>query len=247
MFAQLDLSQYDLTSLRRCLGAGEPLNPEVMRYWKKHTRTVIADGYGQTETINIVANFPAEEVRYGSMGKPVPGYEVDIVDDAGRRLGDDEIGHMAVRLTDSYPLGLFSGYMTATGLDTKAFHDGWYFTGDTATRDAEGYLWFVGRADDVIGSAGYRISPFEVESTLIEHPAVAESAVVGKTDDTRGQIVKAFIVLAKGYSPSEELAKQIQDFCKEQTAPYEYPREIDFVDSVPKTISGKIRRVELRD
>lgn len=247
LFAQQDLSRYDLSSLRRSLGAGEPLNPEVMRIWEKATGTVIADGYGQTETINIVANFPGEEVRPGSMGRPVPGYDVDVVDDEGHRMPDEEVGHIAVRITEPWPAGLFHGYYEGEDrLDTRAFRNGWYYTGDTARRDRDGYLWFIGRSDDLISSAGYRISPFEVESALIEHEAVAESAVVGKPDETRGQIVKAYVILAKGYSPSEELAKDIQDFCRGITAPYKYPREIEFVDALPKTISGKIRRVELR-
>jgi acetyl-CoA synthetase len=246
LFAQQDLSRYDLSSLRRSLGAGEPLNPEVMRIWKQATGNVIADGYGQTETINIVANFPREEVRFGSMGKPVPGYDVDVIDDAGQRMPEGEVGHIAVRITEPYPNGLFHGYSFGAGLDTSSFRNGWYYTGDTATRDKDGYLWFVGRSDDLIGSAGYRISPFEVESALIEHPAVAESAVIGKPDPTRGQIVKAFIILARGHPPSDELAKDIQEFCRKLTAPYKYPREIEFVEALPKTISGKIRRVELR-
>jgi acetyl-CoA synthetase len=247
LFAQQDLAQYDLSSLRRSLGAGEPLNPEVMRIWKAATGTTIADGYGQTETINIVANFPSEQVRFGSMGKPVPGFDVDVVDDDGRRQPDEEVGHIAVKVTDPWPNGLFHGYYEAGGkLDTRAFHHGWYYTGDTARRDKDGYLWFVGRSDDLISSAGYRISPFEVESALIEHRAVAESAVIGKADETRGQIVKAYIILAKGFAPSDELARDIQDFCRNLTAPYKYPREIEFVDALPKTISGKIRRVELR-
>ena len=247
LFAQQDLAQYDLSSLRRSMGAGEPLNPEVMRIWKEATGTVIADGYGQTETINIVANFPSEEVRYGSMGKPVPGYDVDVVDDDGNRQPDEEVGHIAVKLGEPWPNGLFHGYYEKGGdLDIRAFRNGWYYTGDTARRDKDGYLWFVGRSDDLISSAGYRISPFEVESALIEHRAVAESAVIGKPDETRGQIVKAYIILARGFSASDELAKDIQEFCRNLTAPYKYPREIEFVDALPKTISGKIRRVELR-
>lgn len=246
LFAQLDLTTYDLSSLRRSLGAGEPLNPEVMRIWKQATGTVIGDGYGQTETINIVANYPDEEVRFGSMGRPVPGYDVDVVDDDGNRMADEEVGHIAVKVTEPYPGGLFHGYYTGAALDTGSFRHGWYYTGDTARRDKDGYLWFVGRSDDLISSAGYRISPFEVESALIEHEAVAESAVIGKADETRGQIVKAYVILAKGFVPSEELAKNIQDFCRKLTAPYKYPREIEFVDALPKTISGKIRRVELR-
>ncbi|MFK7963815.1 MAG: acyl-CoA synthetase [Burkholderiaceae bacterium] len=246
LFAQLPLENYDLSSIRRSLSAGEPLNPEVIRVWEKATGTVIADGYGQTETVNIVGNFPNVEVRYGSMGQAVPGFDIDVVDDHGERLPTGEVGHIAIKLSDPWPAGLFHGYQTDDDPDMRSFHDGWYFTGDTASRDEDGYFWFVGRADDLISSAGYRISPFEVESSLLEHPAVAESAVVGKPDATRGEIVKAFITLASGYSPSDALVEEIQTFCKSHTAPYKYPREIEFVDSLPKTISGKIRRVELR-
>lgn len=248
LFVQQDLTRYNLSSLRRCLGAGEPLNPEVIRYWKEHTGTTIADGYGQTETVNIVGNFPGVETRFGSMGKPVPGFDVDVVDDNGNVLPDGEVGHIAVNTEKTHwPAGLFHGYLKDDSLITDAFHDGWYFTGDTASRDEDGYLWFVGRSDDLISSAGYRISPFEVESALLEHPGIAESAVVGKPDETRGQLVKAFIVLSEGTVASDELAAEIQDFCKQLTAPYKYPREIEFVSSLPKTISGKIRRVELRE
>lgn len=246
LFAQEDLSRHDLSSLRRCLGAGEPLNPEVIRYWQKHTGTVIADGYGQTETINIVGNFPGLPPRPGSMGKPVPGFDVDVIDDQGNRLAAGETGDIAVNVSSDWPPGLFHGYLRDGALDTGAFRNGWYLTGDTAWRDDDGYLWFVGRADDLISSAGYRISPFEVESALLEHPAVMESAVIGVPDETRGQVVKAFIVLVSGHQPGDALAADIQRFCKEITAPYKYPREIEFVEALPKTISGKIRRVELR-
>lgn len=247
LFAQTDLAQYDLTSLRHCLGAGEPLNPEVMRVWQAATGCLVHDGYGQTETINIVANYPGMEVRPGSMGKPVPGLEIGIVDDDGQVVADDTIGHIAVKLAEPWPPGLFTGYFEEPETNARVFRHGWYFTGDTATRDKDGYIWFIGRADDVITSAGYRISPFEVESTLIEHPAVAESAVVAKPDDLRGEIVKAFVVLAQGYEPGEAMAAELQDFVKRETAPYKYPREIEFREELPKTISGKIRRVELRD
>ena len=249
LFANMDLSGYELSGLRRSFGAGEPLNPEAIRHWQTHTGTIIADGYGQTETVNIVANFPDVPVRFGSMGKPVPGFDVDVIDDDGKRLADDEIGHIAVRITEQWPPGLFHGYFTSKGqaLNTSAFRNGWYYTGDTATRDADGYLWFVGRADDLITSAGYRISPFEVESTLIEHESVIESAVIAKPDEVRGEIVCAFVVLAEGVEGDDELVKTIQDFCKKQSAPFKYPREIRFVASLPKTISGKIRRVELRE
>jgi len=247
-FAQIDLSVYNLSSIRHTVSAGEPLNPEAIRAWKDATGTIVHDGYGQTETINIVANVPGVEVRPGSMGKPVPGLDVDIIDDDGNRLEDDDVGHIGVK-TDgaAWPPGLFTGYYDDDEANKNCFRNGWYYTGDTATRDADGYIWFVGRADDLISSAGYRISPFEVESALIEHEAVVESAVVGKKDDMRGEIVKAYVILAEGYEAGDALEKTIQDFVKATTAPYKYPREIAFVDELPKTISGKIRRVELRE
>jgi len=246
LLAQMDKSGYNLTSLRHCVGAGEPLNPEAMRSWKDATGCDIHDGYGQTETVNIVANIPGMEVRPGSMGKPVPGIEVDVIDDDGNIVGDNEVGHIAVK-TDPHPPGLFHGYYKDEAATAKSFRNGWYYTGDTATRDEDGYIWFVGRSDDIITSSGYRISPFEVESVLVEHPAVTESAVVAKPDETRGEIVMAFITLAPGNEPTEELAKEIQEFVKNQTAPYKYPRQIEFREALPKTISGKIRRVELRE
>ena len=249
LFAQQDLSNYPLESLRHSVSAGEPLNPEVIRIWAEATGNTVHDGYGQTETVNIVANFPGMEIRAGAMGKPVPGFDVDVIDDEGNVLAADEIGHIGVRLGERWPPGLFRGYHTgqgSKGLDTRAFRNGWYYTGDTATRDADGYLWFVGRSDDLISSAGYRISPFEVESVLLEHPAVAESAVIGVPDPVRGQIVHAYIILAEGHSADNDLAKAIQTFCREHTAPYKYPRAITFCETLPKTVSGKIRRVELR-
>ncbi len=176
----------------------------------------------------------------------MPGLDVDVVDDNGKIVADGEVGHIAVRLAEPHPPGLFHGYFEDPAATEKVFHDGWYFTGDTATRDTDGYFWFVGRSDDIISSAGYRISPFEVESALQEHPAVAESAVVGKPDELRGEIVKAFVILAPGHQPSDGLAAEIQDFVKNLTAPYKYPREIVFRETLPKTISGKIRRTELR-
>jgi len=246
IFVQSNLDDYDLSSIRHSLGAGEPLNPEVMRVWKDKVGNEVHDGYGQTESVNLVANFPGMEIRPGSMGKPVPGIDVQIVDDEGVVVADDVVGHIAVRITDPYPLGLFRGYQNDEAATAKCIHHGWYYTGDMATRDSDGYIWFVGRNDDVISSASYRISPFEVESTLLEHPAVMESAVVGKPDKMRGEIVKAYITLASGFEPSDALIKDIQEFVKNQTAPYKYPREIEFRDALPKTISGKIRRVELR-
>ncbi|MEZ5738417.1 MAG: AMP-binding protein, partial [Burkholderiaceae bacterium] len=246
MFAQLDLASYDLGTIRHSMSAGEPLNPEVIKIWKEATGGLIYDGYGQTETVCVVANYPCLPVRAGSMGKPVPGIEVDVVDDEGKPVANDEIGQIAIRVTDPHPVGLFDGYWHDEAATAKSFHHGWYYTGDTATRDADGYFWFVGRADDIISSAGYRISPFEVESTLLEHPAVAESAVVAVPDALRGQIVKAFIVLAGGYKASDALTAEIQEFVKTNTAPYKYPRQIEYRDALPKTISGKIQRVVLR-
>ncbi|MBT4488685.1 MAG: AMP-binding protein [Rhodospirillaceae bacterium] len=246
LFAQMDVSGYDLGSIRHCIGAGEPLNPEAMRSWKAATGCDIHDGYGQTETVNIVANYPGMEIRPGSMGKPVPGIDIGIIDDDGNIVDDDTVGHIAVKITDPYPPGLFDGYFQDPDATAKSFRHGWYYTGDTATRDGDGYIWFVGRSDDIISSAGYRISPFEVESALVEHPAVMESAVVGKPDDLRGEIVKAYVVLAAGHEGSDELTVEIQDFVKNLTAPYKYPREIEYREALPKTISGKIRRVELR-
>ena len=246
IMAQADLSKADFSSLRHCFGAGEPLNPEAMRVWKTATGCDIYDGYGQTETINIVANFPGMDIRPGSMGRPCPGFTVDIIDDRGKVLADGEIGHIGVKITEPYPPGLFKGYYRDAKKTAEVFRNGWYYSGDTASRDKDGYIWFVGRSDDIISSSGYRISPFEVESALIEHPGVVESAVVAKPDPIRGEIVKAYIVLASDYEASDALAVEIQDFVKQHSAPYKYPREIEFKKFLPKTISGKIRRVELR-
>lgn len=241
-----DLTSYDLSRLRHCTSAGEPLNPEVIRVWQEGTGLPVYDGYGQTETTNVVANFRAMPVKPGSMGRPTPGYVVDVLDDEGKPAPDDVVGHVAVQ-ADPRPVGLFVGYHKDPNATAAAFRDGWYYTGDKAARDADGYLWFEGRSDDVITSAAYRIGPFEVESALVEHPAVAEAAVVGKDDPERTQIVVAFVILAPGHDGSPELAAELQDFVKRQTAPYKYPREIYFVDALPKTVSGKIRRSELRE
>ncbi len=246
-FVLRDLGALDLSRVRHSTSAGEPLNPEVIKIWKDATGTTIYDGYGQTETVNIVANFPAMPVKPGSMGRPVPGFDVDVVDDEGTRMADGDEGHIAVRIAPERPVGLMREYWKDPEATASAMRGNWYYTGDRATRDEDGYLWFVGRADDVIISASYRIGPFEVESALVEHPAVAESAVVGKPDPERTQIVKAYVILAPGYEPSEALAAELQDHVKRVTAPYKYPREIEFVTELPKTISGKIRRVELRE
>ena len=242
-----DLSRYDWSSLRHCVSAGEPLNPEVIKVWEAATGLTIYDGYGQTETVNLLANYRCMPVRPGSMGKPTPGFDVCVVDDDGNVLGPGEEAHVAVRVAPERPVGLFREYWRDPEATAGAFRGDWYYTGDRAEVDADGYFWFVGRSDDVIISAAYRIGPFEVESALVEHPAVAEAAVVGKPDPERGQIVKAFVVLAPGHTGSAELAGQLQDHCKQVSAPYKYPREIEFVTELPKTISGKIRRVELRE
>jgi acyl-coenzyme A synthetase/AMP-(fatty) acid ligase len=243
---QMDLPRYDWGRLRHVVAAGEPLNPEVIRVWREATGLTVHDGYGQTETVNLVANYRCLPVREGSMGKPTPGFDVRIVDDDGVPLGPGETGHIGVRVAPERPVGLFKEYWRDEDATRYSVRGDFYDTGDTAYTDDEGYLWFVGRADDVITSSAYRIGPFEVESALVEHRAVAEAAVVGKPDPLRGEIVKAFVALKAGYEPSDELVKDIQDFVKRITAPYKYPREVEFVDELPKTVSGKIRRVELR-
>ena len=246
MFVQQSLSSYKFSSLRHCVAAGEPLNPEVIRAWKEGTGIVIRDGYGQTESVLLAGSFPFIEPRSGSMGKPAPGFELAVVDADGRPIPAGREGDLAVLVAPHRPLGLFKEYWKDPERTRQTLRGDWYITGDRAYFDEDGYIWFVGRADDVILSAGYRIGPFEVESALQEHPAVAESAVVSSPDEIRGEVVKAFIVLAPGFDPSEELADQLRRHVKEQTAPYKYPRKIQFLNQLPKTISGKIRRVELR-
>ena len=242
-----DLRSYDLQELRHCTGAGEPLNPEVMKVWEEGTGLTIYDGYGQTETILLLANFRCLPVKPGSMGKPVPGFHIAILDDEGNELPAGEEGQIAVRVKPHRPVGLFREYWKGPEMMELAFQGDWYLTGDKAYCDEDGYFWFVGRADDVIISAGYRIGPFEVESALLEHPAVAESAVVASPDPIRGNVVKAFVILKPDYVPSDELSLSLQEHVRKSTAPYKYPRIIEFVSELPKTISGKIRRLELRD
>jgi acyl-coenzyme A synthetase/AMP-(fatty) acid ligase len=241
-----DLSRSRLDSLRWCVGAGEPLNPEVIGAWERGTGHLVRDGYGQTETVLLCGNFPSLEVRPGSMGKPSPGMGVAVIDDEGHQLGPDSEGDIAVRCRPERPVGLFREYWRDPAATAASLRGDWYVTGDRAYVDGDGYFWFVGRSDDVIISAGYRIGPFEVESALVEHPACAEAAVVGRGDPMRGTIVKAFVVLAPGHEPTEALAADLQEHVKRVTAPYKYPREVEFVGELPKTISGKIRRVELR-
>jgi acetyl-CoA synthetase/medium-chain acyl-CoA synthetase len=246
LFVLCDLKSVDFGQLRHCVGAGEPLNPEVIEVWKAATGLVIRDGYGQTESVILCGNLPSITPKFGSMGKPMPGIDLAVIDEEGNELPPNTEGEIAVRVKPTRPLGLFDGYRGEPEKTAECFVGDWYKTKDRAVIDEEGYFWFVGRADDVILSAGYRIGPFEVESALLEHPAVAESAVVASPDDKRGEIVKAFVVLAAGAQPSDALVLELQEHTKRVTAPYKYPRKIEFVDSLPKTVSGKIRRVELR-
>lgn len=246
LLVQTDLGAHDLTALRHCTSAGEPLNPEVIRVWRDGTGGLtVYDGYGQTETTNVVANFRGVEVRPGSMGLPTPGYVVDVVDDDGGEVEVGTVGSIAIR-TSPRPVGLFAGYYRDEEATEAAMRGDWYFTGDKAARDADGYFWFEGRSDDVITSSAYRIGPFEVESALLEHPAVVEAAVVGKADPERTEIVTAFVVLGPGYEPSDALAVELQEHVRRVTAPYKHPRLVTFVTELPKTVSGKIRRSELK-
>jgi len=246
MLVQQDLTQYKFPHLRHCVGAGEPLNPEVIETWKRATDIVIRDGYGQTETVLVCGNFPFLEPRFGSMGKPMPGIDMAIIDNDGQTVAANEEGDIAIRVKPNRAPGLFTEYRGDKERFDACFVGDWYITGDRGYIDDDGYFWFVSRADDVILSAGYRIGPFEVESALIEHAAVVESAVVASPDETRGAVVKAFVVLAPGITGTDALAQELKDHVKNVTAPYKYPRKIQFVDALPKTVSGKIRRVELR-
>ncbi len=248
MFMLLDLSEFKFEELRDVVSAGEPLNPEIFERWKEYTGTEIRDFYGQTESTAMIGNppwFKGGKIIPGSFGKPTFMYDITLVDDDGKEINEpNRVGHIVVRLSRWRPIGLFVRYL---GRDREdAFVDNYYYTGDKAYFDKNGYWWFVGRADDVIKTSDYRVGPFEVESALLEHPAVAEAAVVGSPDPIRWQIVKAFVVLKPGYEPSKELAKDLFRHCKRILAKYKIPRIIEFVDSLPKTISGKIRRVELR-
>ena len=242
-----DVSKYDLSSIQHCTTAGEPLNPEVFEKWKELTGHELREIFGQTELCVTVGTFPWMKVCPGSMGKPSPQFDVDIVDEEGKSCPAGQVGEIVVRTQYETPVGMFLGYYRDEEGTRAVWHDGMYHTRDLAWRDEWGYYWYVGRADDVIKSSGYRIGPFEVESALMEHDAVVETAITGVPDPVRGQIVKATIVLKKGYEPSEELKKELQNHVKKLTAPYKYPRVIEFVDELPKTISGKIRRVELRE
>lgn len=246
-FIKEDLSQYDFSKLVHWSVAGEPLNPEVFNQFLKATGYKLMEGYGQTELTVVLGTFPMMEIKPGSMGKPAPGYDIDLIDDEGNSCEVGQEGQIVLRTDKRKPAGMFDGYYRDPELTNRVWHDDVYYTGDMAWKDEDGYFWFVGRADDVIKSSGYRIGPFEVESALVEHPAVLECAITAVPDPDRGQIVKATVVLAKGYTASDNLAMELQEHVKKVTAPYKYPRIIEFVDELPKTISGKIRRVQIRE
>jgi len=245
MFILENLDHFS-SSLRSCVSAEEPLNPEIIDIWLKKTGIIIRDGYGQTESTCLVANLPGQTIKPGSMGKPVFLYDIHIVDDEGHPLPVTETGNVVVKLQPAQLNGLLRGYYREPERDQHIFKHGFYFTGDKASFDEDGYLWFIGRDDDVIKTSDYRVGPFEIESMLLEHPAVAESAVVGSPHTVKGYIVKAFILLAPGYTASEELANDIFSFARKNIAPYKIPRLLEFAEELPKTVSGKIRRVELR-
>jgi len=242
-----DLTKYDLSQLKYCVVAGEPLNPEVFKQFFEQTGLMLMEGYGQTECTVAVATYPWMKPKPGSMGMPTPGYDIEIVDEQGNPCEPGNEGEIVIHTKKRKPVGMFNGYYRDGELTASVWSEGVYHTGDMAWCDEDGYYWFVGRADDVIKSSGYRIGPFEVESALMEHPAVLECAITAVPDPDRGQIVKATIVPSKNYHPSEELAKELQEHVKRVTAPYKYPRLVEFVTELPKTISGKIRRVQIRE
>jgi len=246
-FIQEDIGKYDLSSLKYCTIAGEALNPEVYNKWYQHTGIKLMEGFGQTETTLVIGNLFGMTPKPGSMGKPNPQYDIALVDPDGNEVPTGEVGEICIRTAKGKPVGLFTGYYRNEEKTKEAWYDGMYHTGDMAWRDEDGYFWYMSRTDDVIKSSGYRIGPFEIESVLMEHPSVVECAVTGVPDPLRGFAVKATIVLAKGYEPSEELKKELQKFVKDATAPYKYPRVVEFVKELPKTISGKIKRAEIRN
>lgn len=243
-----DVKSYDLSALRYCTTAGEAMNPSVFGKWEELTGLSIHEAFGQTETTLTIGTLPWMTPKPGSMGIPSPGYHIDLLNDAGESCKPGEQGQIVIYTEPDRPLGLFREYLYDPELTKAAHRNGVYYTGDMATRDEDGYFWFVGRADDVIKSSGYRIGPFEVENALMSHEAVVECAITGVPDPIRGQLVKATIVLSEAYKgkAGDELVKELQNYVKHQTAPYKYPRVIEFVDELPKTISGKIRRVDIR-
>ncbi|XP_032956953.1 acyl-coenzyme A synthetase ACSM4, mitochondrial-like [Rhinolophus ferrumequinum] len=249
MLVQKDLQRYKFQKLQHCLTGGEPLNPEVVEQWKQQTGLQLYEGYGQTEVGLICANEKGQEIKLGSMGKRMPPYDVQIIDEKGNVLPPGEEGEIAIRLKSTWPFCFFSEYVDNPEKTANTVRGDFYVTGDRAVMDSDGYFWFVCRNDDVILSSGYRIGPFEVESALLEHPAVAESAVVSSPDPIRGEVVKAFVVLSKPFQSSnpEKLTLELQDHVKKSTAPYKYPRKVEFVQELPKTTTGKIKRNVLRN
>ena len=245
MLIKEDISKYDLSSIRHMTTAGEALNPEVYKQFEKLTGLQIMEGFGQTELTLAIANLMGGTHKVGSMGKPTPLYDIDIVDENGNSVADGETGEIVVNVKNGAPCGLFEGYYRNEEKTKEVMHDGYYHTGDTAWRDEDGFFWYVGRVDDVIKSSGYRIGPFEIESVIMELPYVLECGVSAVPDEVRGQVVKASIVLVKGVEPTEQLKKDIQAYVKKNTAPYKYPRIVEFKDELPKTISGKIQRNKL--
>ena len=245
-FIKEDLSKYDLSSIKAATTAGEALNPEVIRQFQQATGLTVREGYGQTETTLVIGNFIGKPPRIGSIGRPSPLYDVVILDTEGKECPIGQPGEICIRATDPLPCGLFHGYFQNKEHTDSVWYDGFYHTGDQASRDAEGYLWYEGRIDDVIKSSGYRIGPFEIESVIMELPYVLECAVTPAPDEVRGQIVKATIVLTKGTIGTDALKKEIQEYVKSHTAPYKYPRLVEFVDELPKTVSGKVKRNEIR-
>ncbi len=245
MLIKEDISKYDLSSIRHMTTAGEALNPEVYRQFEKATGLQIMEGFGQTELTLAIANLMGGTHKLGSMGKPTPLYDIEIVDENCQPVADGETGEIVVKISEKVPCGLFNGYYRNEEKTKEVMHDGYYHTGDTAWRDEDGFFWYVGRVDDVIKSSGYRIGPFEIESVIMELPYVLECGVSAVPDEVRGQIVKASIVLVKGTEPTDALKKEIQDYVKKNTAPYKYPRIVEFKTELPKTISGKIQRNKL--
>ncbi len=249
LVARLNLARWAFPHLRHCVTAGEPLNPELLKLWQQGTGLQLYEGYGQTETVVLIGNFRplGHAVRPGSMGRATPGFKVALLNDDLNEVPAGEEGEIAVRVKPDRPAGLFQEYWLNRAEMAKQFRGDWYLTGDRAMRDDDGWFYFIGRKDDVIKSSGYRVGPFEVESVLLEHPAVLDVAVIGKPDEIRGQIVKAFVIPRPGTEPGEELKRALQQHCKQMAAAYKYPREIEFVKELPQTISGKTRRVELRN
>jgi acetyl-CoA synthetase len=242
-FIQEGIEKFNLSSLKHATTAGEALNHDVFENWYKTTGVTLAEGFGQTEATLVVCNTTKMKPRPGSMGKPSPMFDVDLFDSDGRSCNPGEIGEISVRT--GVP-GIYLEYYRDKAKTDATIYNGYHHTGDLAWKDEEGYYWYVGRNDDIIKSSGYRIGPFEIESVVVCHPAVKECAVTGVPDEIRGQLVKATIVLKNGFTPSDALVKEIQNYVKRETAPYKYPRVVEFVDELPKTASGKIKRAEIR-